>query len=200
MPRKLWPKIQHLCWVLLEPVLHVGYLIVLYSVIRVRTVGDLDTAMWLMVGLQAYFIFRKTADRVSTAANENSALYAYRQVKPIDTLFARALLEGAMNLLATTLLAALLLMMGHVLYPDFPLGLLQALFGMWMLGIGLGMSTPEDPAGDGFLRVAHMGHVNAHMTLGALAVMEAGMQALSIPHGKGALEAAPAVVAGAMRA
>jgi alanine-glyoxylate transaminase/serine-glyoxylate transaminase/serine-pyruvate transaminase len=68
------------------------------------------------------------------------------------------------------------------------------------LGIGLGMATPEDPQSTGFLRVAHMGHVNAHMTLGALAVMEAGMQALSIPHAKGALEAATAVVAGAMRA
>lgn len=66
------------------------------------------------------------------------------------------------------------------------------------LGIGLGMATPEDPQSTGFLRVAHMGHVNAHMTLGVLAVMEAGMQALSIPHGKGALEAATAVVAGAL--
>jgi alanine-glyoxylate transaminase/serine-glyoxylate transaminase/serine-pyruvate transaminase len=63
------------------------------------------------------------------------------------------------------------------------------------LGIGLGMSTPEDPAGDGFLRVAHMGHVNAHMTLGALAAMEAGMQALGIPHGSGGLAAAAARVA-----
>lgn len=62
------------------------------------------------------------------------------------------------------------------------------------LGIGLGMATAEDPAGDGFLRVAHMGHVNAHMTLGALAVMEAGMVALGIPHGDGALAAAARVV------
>jgi alanine-glyoxylate transaminase/serine-glyoxylate transaminase/serine-pyruvate transaminase len=68
------------------------------------------------------------------------------------------------------------------------------------LGIGLGMATADDPQSAGFLRVAHMGHVNAHMTLGVLAVMEAGMQALSIPHGAGALEAATAVVAGAMRA
>jgi alanine-glyoxylate transaminase / serine-glyoxylate transaminase / serine-pyruvate transaminase len=63
------------------------------------------------------------------------------------------------------------------------------------LGIGLGMATPEDPKAEGFLRVAHMGHVNAHMTLGALAVMEAGLQALGIPHGTGALAAATAVVA-----
>lgn len=65
------------------------------------------------------------------------------------------------------------------------------------LGIGLGMAAPTDPTYGDFLRVAHMGHVNAHMTLGALAVMEAGMQALGIAHGPGALAAAAAVIAGA---
>lgn len=64
------------------------------------------------------------------------------------------------------------------------------------LGIGLGMAEPGDPAWHG-LRVAHMGHVNAHMTLGALAVMEAGMTALAIPHGAGGVAAAARVVAGA---
>ncbi|MCB6176886.1 aminotransferase class V-fold PLP-dependent enzyme [Rhodobacter sp. Har01] len=63
------------------------------------------------------------------------------------------------------------------------------------LGIGLGAATPEDPKAEGALRVAHMGHVNAHMTLGVLAVMEAGLKALGIAHGDGALEAAAQVVA-----
>jgi alanine-glyoxylate transaminase/serine-glyoxylate transaminase/serine-pyruvate transaminase len=63
------------------------------------------------------------------------------------------------------------------------------------LGIGLGMAEPDSPAYGDFLRVAHMGHVNAHMTLGVLAVMEAGMRALAIPHGAGALDAAAEVVA-----
>ena len=64
------------------------------------------------------------------------------------------------------------------------------------LGIGLGMAEPSDPAYGDFLRVAHMGHVNAHMTLGVLSVMEAGMRALNVPHGDGALAAAAGVVAG----
>lgn len=68
------------------------------------------------------------------------------------------------------------------------------------LGIGLGMSSPDDPQGDGFLRVAHMGHVNAHMTLGVLAAMQAGMVALDIPHGAGAIDAATRVVAQAVGA
>ncbi len=40
-----------------------------------------------------------------------------------------------------------------------------------------------------------MGHVNAHMTLGVLAVMEAGMRVCQVPHGGGALDAAAAVIA-----
>lgn len=58
------------------------------------------------------------------------------------------------------------------------------------LGIGLGMAEPGTPAADAFFRLAHMGHVNAHQVLGALAVMDAGMKALDIVHGPGALEAA----------
>ncbi len=61
------------------------------------------------------------------------------------------------------------------------------------LGIGLGMTNPEDPNADGALRIAHMGHVNAHMTLGALAVMQAGMAALRIAHGEGVAAAARVV-------
>ncbi|MBF0277336.1 MAG: aminotransferase class V-fold PLP-dependent enzyme [SAR324 cluster bacterium] len=62
------------------------------------------------------------------------------------------------------------------------------------LGIGLGMAERTDPAYHGFFRVAHMGHVNAHMTLGMLAVIDAGLKALNIPHGDGALSAASQVV------
>lgn len=63
------------------------------------------------------------------------------------------------------------------------------------LGIGLGMAPAGDPAWHGFFRVGHMGHVNAHMVLGVLAVIEAGMVALGIEHGEGALAAAAKVVA-----
>lgn len=53
------------------------------------------------------------------------------------------------------------------------------------LGIGLGMSEPDDPKGTGFFRFGHMGHVNAHMVLGLLGVVEAGLSALGIPHAPG---------------
>lgn len=63
------------------------------------------------------------------------------------------------------------------------------------LGIGLGMAPPGDPAWHGFFRIGHMGHVNAHMILGTLGAIEAGMKALGLAHGPGALDAAARVVA-----
>ena len=53
-----------------------------------------------------------------------------------------------------------------------------------VLGTGIGELT-----GQAF-RIAHMGHVNAPMILGTLGVIEVGLQALGIPHGKGGVEAA----------
>ena len=53
-----------------------------------------------------------------------------------------------------------------------------------VLGVGIG-----ELAGQAF-RIAHMGHVNAPMILGTLGVIEMGLQALGIPHGKGGTEAA----------
>jgi alanine-glyoxylate transaminase/serine-glyoxylate transaminase/serine-pyruvate transaminase len=53
-----------------------------------------------------------------------------------------------------------------------------------VLGTGIG-----DLQGQSF-RIAHMGHINAPMILGTLAVIEVGLNALEIPHGKGGTEAA----------
>jgi alanine-glyoxylate transaminase/serine-glyoxylate transaminase/serine-pyruvate transaminase len=53
-----------------------------------------------------------------------------------------------------------------------------------VLGVGIG-----DLQGQAF-RIAHMGHVNAPMVLGTLGVIETGLRALEIPHGKGGTEAA----------
>ncbi|MDV3250512.1 aminotransferase class V-fold PLP-dependent enzyme [Devosia sp. BK] len=58
------------------------------------------------------------------------------------------------------------------------------------LGIGLGMALSSEPAYGDFLRIGHMGHVNAHMVLGVLSSIEAGMESLGIARGVGAIEAA----------
>lgn len=59
-----------------------------------------------------------------------------------------------------------------------------------VLGIGLGVGDPEDPTNSGYFRFGHMGHVNAHGILGLIGTVEAGLTALDIPHGGGAVDAA----------
>lgn len=59
------------------------------------------------------------------------------------------------------------------------------------LGIGLGRTPP-----DAFFRIGHMGYVNAQMILGCLATIQAGLVALDIPHGQGAIDAAARAVTG----
>jgi alanine-glyoxylate transaminase/serine-glyoxylate transaminase/serine-pyruvate transaminase len=63
-----------------------------------------------------------------------------------------------------------------------------------VLGIGIG-----DLDGRAF-RIAHMGHVNAPMILGALGAVEAGLIALDIPHGEGGVQAAVGGLGRALRA
>jgi alanine-glyoxylate transaminase/serine-glyoxylate transaminase/serine-pyruvate transaminase len=53
-----------------------------------------------------------------------------------------------------------------------------------VLGVGIG------PLSGKAFRIAHMGHVNAPMILGTLGVVEMGLAALGIPHGKGGVQAA----------
>ena len=53
-----------------------------------------------------------------------------------------------------------------------------------VLGQGIGQLAGKA------IRIAHMGHVNAPMVLGTLSVVEMGLAALSIPHGRGGAQAA----------
>ena len=62
------------------------------------------------------------------------------------------------------------------------------------IGIGLGMSEPGDPHGDGFVRFGHMGHVNTQMVMALLGTVETGFRAIGYKHGNGALEAASEIL------
>jgi alanine-glyoxylate transaminase/serine-glyoxylate transaminase/serine-pyruvate transaminase len=62
------------------------------------------------------------------------------------------------------------------------------------LTLGIGLCGPDqDP--DSLFRIGHMGHLNPPMVLGALATIEAGLGALGVARGSGALDAAARIVA-----
>jgi capsular polysaccharide transport system permease protein len=87
-------------WVLivLEPVLHACFMLLLYTVLRTRSVAGADVAVWLVLGLTGYFTVQNVFQRAMGAVDANKALFAYRQVRPIDTVIVRAGLEALLGL------------------------------------------------------------------------------------------------------
>lgn len=126
-------------WLLMEPVLHISFITFVFTVIRMRTIGGIDVAIWIIVGMLAFFLFRRTGMQVMYAVDCNRPLFAYRQVKPFDTAIVRAGLEAfLMTIIAVVILTAAALL-GHEAFPRDPLPVALALLGLWLFGIGYGL-------------------------------------------------------------
>lgn len=128
-------------WLFAEPMLHIACLVFIFTVVRVRSVGGVDTALWLIVGMLAFFVFKRTGTQVMNGIAANQALFSYRQVKAIDTLLVRAALEGLLMLLVAALLLAAAALLGHDVVPADPLAALAAFAGLWLLGVGFGLAA-----------------------------------------------------------
>ena len=126
-------------WLLAEPIFHIAYMMVLFTVIRIRHVGGFDTAAWVMVGFLSFLAFRRTAALSTNAVRANQALFTYRQVKPIDTVLTRCVLEGTLFAVVSGVVISGAVFLGVDAVPDDPLSVLAAFTGMWGVGVGLGL-------------------------------------------------------------
>lgn len=128
-------------WLLIEPMFNVFYLVIIFTVIHVTTVGGIDTVVWLLVGMLGFFMFRRTATQVMNGVNANKTLFAYRQVKPIDTVLVRGGLEGFLMIIISSILLISIALFGHSVIPADILAVLEAFFGLWLIGLSFGLIT-----------------------------------------------------------
>ncbi|ANY15038.1 ABC transporter permease [Bordetella pseudohinzii] len=126
-------------WLLMEPVLHIGFIAFVFSAIRIHTVGGIDIAVWIIVGMLAFFLFRRTAVQVTYAPESNQPLFAYRQVKPFDVSLVRAGLEAFLMVLVSAAILGGAALLGHETFPRDPLLVAVALSGLWLYGLGYGL-------------------------------------------------------------
>lgn len=126
-------------WLLAEPVLHIAFIAFVMTVIRVRTVGNADVVVWIIIGMLAFFLFRRTAVQVTYAVDSNRPLFTYRQVKPIDPAIVRAVLEGFLMAIIALIILGAAALLGHQAFPVDALLVMQAVFGLWLFGIGYGL-------------------------------------------------------------
>jgi capsular polysaccharide transport system permease protein len=84
-------------WTLIEPICHLLILSVLFALIRGHKVAGIDFPVFVLVGLAPYLLFRNTALRLMNSPKENRSLFAYKQIKPLDTFIARLLVEFSIS-------------------------------------------------------------------------------------------------------
>jgi capsular polysaccharide transport system permease protein len=133
---------DRIAWALLivEPLFHVVMLMWVFSVgFRQHVLAGADVRVFIMLGILGFFLVRNVMNRSIDAINASEALFAFRQVKPVDTVLVRAALEG---LLVSVLFLVIFAGGGVLEYPIYPadlLGALQALGALWLAGLGLGL-------------------------------------------------------------
>lgn len=128
-----------LLWMMFEPLAHVLMILALFGFRRHATSPNIEFPVFLLTGLLPFFIFRNLARRLPAAISSNRGLYAYRQVKPIDALVARAAVEVGLYSAVYLCALALLGWLGYSFLPHAPLELILISIALIVLGLGLGL-------------------------------------------------------------
>lgn len=126
-------------WTLIEPLAHTLLLVAILGVVSGNANVSYEYPIFLATGLIPFFLFQNLANRLMDGIEANRGLYGYRQVKPIDVLLARAVVEAGMNL---TVYAFTLGVLGWLGYGVVPADLLMViLVNLLLIGCGFGFGT-----------------------------------------------------------
>lgn len=127
-------------WMLVEPITQVILFIAIREIIgRIKFISGAEFIPWMVVGMMTFFVFREGMMRSIGAVEANKGLYSYRQVKPVDTVIMRAVVEGLLKTLVFILLIAGFSLLGADILPADPLRVVL-LWGLaWFFGLGAGL-------------------------------------------------------------
>lgn len=127
-------------WAILEPMAHVIVLSAVWSMIGHTEFYGVPVPMFIMTGIVPYLYFQKTTTLCMNAIESNRGLFNYRQVRPVDPVIARIILESIVYLVCYLLLlfiAAWLLDYSVEAYDPLGLIIINAVLLMMTFGVGL---------------------------------------------------------------
>lgn len=130
-------------WLLGLPILQLMVYLWMNTVIRGRVArGQYEFIVFLLVAMMPYRLFRDLWNQVTNGAASNQGLFGFRQVKPMDTFVARAVLEIAIESITFVLIAVGLVRMGYgPLLPVDVLAYILIVCVFCLLGVSLGICT-----------------------------------------------------------
>ena len=129
-------------WMIFEPVAFMAIMVGIRSFISAaRLISNAPFIPWMVTGMMGFFLVREGMLRGMGAVEGNRALFAYRQVQPIDPVLVRNFLEGMLRSFIFLIFIAGGLMLGLDMYPDNAIRAMGAWLSLWCLGLGLGLLT-----------------------------------------------------------
>lgn len=126
-------------WTLIEPICHLLLFTLLFSLIRGRTVAGVEYPVFVLVGMAPFLLYRNIALRLMDSLRENRSLFAYKQIKPLDTYIARALVEACISATVYAILVFGFAWFGFDMTVHSPLQWTATLSIGLLFAFGLGM-------------------------------------------------------------
>ncbi len=128
-----------LAWAVLEPVAHIGTFLLIFGLRHTAVSNGIDYPLFLVTGFLPYFLFNHSVTQVMNAPDGNQGLFGFRQVRPIDTMLSRLVVEAFLSTLTFILFLVGFGWFGHDVIPHRPLEFLTAFFSLGFLGFALGL-------------------------------------------------------------
>ena len=143
-------------WLFLEPMMFAVGVTIIFSFTS-HTQGSIPIAAFILTGYSALVLWRNVVNRLMAGVASNKGLLYHRNVKVIDLLYARGVMEFVACTMSFVLLSLIFAALGLVSLPADPL---KAFFG-WVLyawfSFAFGLVTAYMGASNEiFERVAHI--------------------------------------------
>ena len=126
-------------WLFVEPLLMTLIIVLLWKFIRADQYSTLNMVAFVITGYPLVMMWRNVSNRAIGAISANASLLYHRNVRVLDTLFARMLLEIAGATIAQIAIVGVLILIGWIPAPADVFYMLMAWLLMAIFAIGLGL-------------------------------------------------------------
>ena len=127
-------------WAIAEPVAQAAVLGLLFTLIGRNSLANVPVALFLFSGILPFKLFSKLLPQLSLGIASNKALFAYRQVAPIDPVITRLVIEIATYAIVYMVIMAVLAWLGFDVVPDRLLPFFMANSLLIIISFGLGLA------------------------------------------------------------
>ncbi|MGV6989038.1 ABC transporter permease [Testudinibacter sp. P80/BLE/0925] len=126
-------------WLFVEPMLMTVSIVLLWRFVRGDAFSALNIIAFAVTGYPLMMMWRNASNRAIGSVSANISLLYHRNVRVLDTLFARMLLEITGATVAQIVIMAILIAIGWIELPQDIFYMLLAWILMAMFAIGLGL-------------------------------------------------------------